>query len=72
VFSVREKLNFLNSTQINLELSIVNRLWVGRPRNRGSFMDNSKTLLSSPQHPDRFWGPPSLLSNGYRGYFPKG
>jgi hypothetical protein len=23
--------------------------------------------FSSPRRPDRFWGPPSLLSNGYRG-----
>jgi hypothetical protein len=27
--------------------------------------------FSSPRHPDRFWGPPSLLSNGYRGPFPR-
>jgi len=26
----------------------------------------------TPQHPDRFWSPPSLLSNGYRGFFPRG
>jgi hypothetical protein len=23
-------------------------------------------IFSSPQRPDRLWGPPSLLSNGYR------
>jgi hypothetical protein len=26
-------------------------------------------IFSSPRHPDWFWGPSSLLSNGYRGYF---
>jgi hypothetical protein len=29
-------------------------------------------LFSSPQRSDRFWGPPSLLSNGYQQLFPWG
>jgi hypothetical protein len=28
--------------------------------------------FSSPQGPERLWGPPSLLSNGYQGSFPVG
>jgi hypothetical protein len=29
-------------------------------------------IFSSPGRPDRFWGPPNLLSNGYHGLFPRG
>jgi hypothetical protein len=29
-------------------------------------------IFSFPCRPDRFCGPPSLLSNGYRGLFPRG
>ena len=29
----------------------------------------SRKFISSPKRPDRFWGPPSFLLNGYRGLF---
>jgi len=28
-----------------------------------------REFFYSPPRPDRLWGPPSLLSNGYRGFF---
>jgi hypothetical protein len=27
-------------------------------------------IFSSPPRPELLWGPPSLLSNGYQGFFP--
>jgi hypothetical protein len=29
-------------------------------------------IFSSARRPDRLWGPPNPLSNGYRGHFPRG
>jgi hypothetical protein len=29
-------------------------------------------IFSSPSRPDRLWGPPILLSNGYLVFFPRG
>jgi hypothetical protein len=41
----------------------------GRPRNRSSIPDMDTELLHSVQS---LWGPPSLLSNGYRRALPGG
>jgi hypothetical protein len=38
---------------------------------RGSNPDRGK-IFSSPKRPVWLWGPPSLLVNGYWGYFPGG
>jgi hypothetical protein len=38
---------------------------------RGSIPGRGKRFFSPPQRPDRLWGPPSLLPNGYRGLVPR-
>jgi hypothetical protein len=44
-----------------------------RQDGRGSIPGRDKREFSSPQRPDRLWGPPSLPSDGYwGGYLPKG
>jgi hypothetical protein len=49
----------------------VARLWAGRQgfnSQQGQWWD----FFLSPQRPERLWGPPSLLSNGHRGSYPRG
>jgi hypothetical protein len=39
---------------------------------RGSIPGGCWEFFSKPPRPERLWGPPSLLSNGYQGLFPWG
>jgi hypothetical protein len=39
---------------------------------RDSIPGRDKRFVSTPQRPDRLWGPPSLLSNGYWGLIHRG
>jgi hypothetical protein len=50
----------------NNSVSIVTSLWLD---DRGSIPGRGREFFSSLPRSDRLWGPPSLLSNGYRGPF---
>jgi len=39
-------------------------------QSRVQFPVRGKTLLSTQKFPYHFWGPPSILLNGYQGSFP--
>jgi hypothetical protein len=39
---------------------------------RGSIPGTGKRFFSTQQRPDRPWGPPNPLSNGWRALFPRG
>jgi hypothetical protein len=43
----------------------------GQPRNWGLIPGWGKGFFSIPMRSERFWDPPSLLSNGYMGLFPQ-
>jgi hypothetical protein len=52
---------------------VINRNWTATGYGfdgRGSIPSMGKTFFSSPQCPDRLWGPSRLLYNGYRWQFP--
>jgi hypothetical protein len=44
----------------------------GLDRGVGFRVPVGSRIISSPSRPNRFWGPHSLLSNGYKGLFPRG
>jgi hypothetical protein len=41
-------------------------------RGVGAWIPVYVRIVSSARRQDRYWGPPSLLSNGYQGLFPRG
>jgi hypothetical protein len=45
------------------------RIAMGCEMKVGARFPAETSLFSSPQRPDRLWGPPSLLSNGYLALF---
>jgi hypothetical protein len=61
--------SFMFNYEPDISVSIVTRLKAGR---LGFDFLEVQGHFSSPPHPDRLWGPPSLLLNGYRRLFPTG
>jgi len=54
---------------VHISVSIVTELRVGRP---GFYSRYGRDFFFFPPHPDRLWGPLTLLSNGYgEGFFPR-
>jgi hypothetical protein len=47
-------------------------LWAGRSGFYGSIPGGGWEFFSSTPRPERLWGPPNLLSNGYQRLFPWG
>jgi len=45
-------------------------LCAGKSRNDGSIASHTKGLLSCPNHPEKLWGPYSLLVNLYEEILP--
>jgi hypothetical protein len=41
-------------------------------RDVGDRVPVGSSIFSPPRRPDQLWGPPSLMSNGYLGFFPRG
>jgi hypothetical protein len=65
------RLRHFNSWSCHLlkPLPVRAELRAGQLGNWGSIPGRGKRLLSSPQRQNRLWDTPSLLSNGYRGFF---
>jgi hypothetical protein len=66
-----EQLNFQWSKSRDSSVGTVNRLRVGRSMNRRPISDKDMRYFSSPQCPDRLWGPLGFLSNGCWRLFPR-
>jgi len=51
-------------------VSVISQPLSYRLNNRDSIAGSVRKFLSLPPRPDWLWGPISLLSNGYLGFFP--
>jgi hypothetical protein len=61
---------FLTTGSWDSAVGIVTGYWLGDQGVRIRVLVGSR-MFTSPCYPDRLWGPPNLLYNGYQGLFPR-
>jgi hypothetical protein len=72
IFYLTALLNWTAATNTELTQSVVG-IATGyglNDRGVGVRVPVVSRIFSSPRRPDRIWGPPNLVSNGYRGMSP--
>jgi hypothetical protein len=69
-----KEINYCPTNPFRSRGSSVYSVWlcIGGPGDRGSILGSWKRFFLWPLCPDRLWGPPNLLTNGYEGSFPRG
>jgi hypothetical protein len=69
--TINKLLTICNQGSLHSSVGIATGYGLDNPSIRSSSPGRIKNFLSL-RRPDRLWGPTSLVSNGYRGLFPRG
>jgi hypothetical protein len=71
VFISTEFMNIWNTIRSRHRVVIIATGYRLDDRGIGVRIPVESRIFSSPRRPDRLWGPPSILPNGYRKFFPR-